>query len=54
VICKVISKAFAFRLGLVANRIIIPTYTAFIKGRFFPEQSFVLLDIVHEMKAKKM
>ena len=54
VVFKIISKAFASRLDPIANRIISPTQTAFLKGRCILDGALALLEIVHELKSKKM
>jgi hypothetical protein len=54
VIFKIVSKAMASRLDPIAHRIISPTQTAFIKGRFILDGALALLEIVHELKVKKL
>ena len=54
VVFKIISKAFASRLDPIANRIISPTQTAFLKGRCILDGALALLEIVHELKSKKL
>ena len=54
VIFKIISKAFASRLDPIANRIISPTQTAFLKGRFILDGALALLEVVHELKSNKL
>jgi hypothetical protein len=53
VIFKLISKAYAIRLSLVAHRVISTSQTAFIKGRLIHEGALALHEIVHELKVKK-
>jgi retron-type reverse transcriptase len=54
VIFKIISKVFASKLDPIANRIISPNQTAFIKGRFILDGILALHEIVHELKTKKL
>jgi hypothetical protein len=54
VIFKLISKAFAIRLSLVAHRVISQSETAFIKGRFIQDGPLALHKIIHELKTKKL
>ena len=54
VIFKIISKAFASRLDPIANRVISQTQTAFLKGRFILDGALALLEVVHELKSKKL
>ena len=51
VIFKIISKAFPSRLDHVANKVISPNQSAFIKGRFILDDALELHEIVHEMKS---
>jgi hypothetical protein len=53
VIFKFVPKAVANRLSLVANRIIAPTQTAFIKGRLILDGALSLHEIIHELKSRK-
>jgi hypothetical protein len=53
VIFKIISKAYATCLGHVANRIISPNHTAFIKGKKF-DGTLTLIEIVHELCVKEL
>ena len=54
VIFKIISKAFASRLDPIANRIISQTQTAFMKGRHIVDGALSLLEIIHELRVKKL
>ena len=54
VMFKIISKAFASRLDPVAHKIISPTQTAFMKGRFILDGALALIEIVHELKVKNL
>ena len=54
VIFKIISKAFASRLDPIANQIISPTQTAFMKGRNILDGALALLEVVHELRVKKL
>ena len=54
VVFKIISKAFASRLDPIANRVISPNQTAFIKGRYILDGALALHEIVHELKSKKL
>jgi hypothetical protein len=49
-----VSKAYATRLDPVANRIISPNQTAFIKGRNILDGPLALIEIIHEIKSKKL
>jgi hypothetical protein len=53
VIFKFVSKAVANRLSPVANKIIAPTQTAFIKGRIILDGALSLHEIIHEIKVRK-
>jgi hypothetical protein len=53
VIFKIVSKALATKLDPIANRIISPNQTAFIKGRFILDGVLALHEIVHELKVKR-
>jgi hypothetical protein len=54
VIFKIVSKAYASRLDPVANRIISPNQTVFIKGRNILYGPLSLIEIVHELRSKKL
>jgi hypothetical protein len=54
VIFKIISKAYASRLDPIANKVISPFQTAFIKGRNILDGSLALMEIVHELRVKKL
>jgi hypothetical protein len=54
VIFKLVSKAYAIRLSLVAHRTISPAQMAFIKGRFIQDGPLALHEIIHELKTKKL
>jgi exonuclease III len=53
VIFKFVSKAVATKLDPIANRVISPNQTAFIKGRFILDGVLALHELVHEVKSKK-
>jgi hypothetical protein len=53
VIFKIVSKAVAFKLDPIANRVISPNQTAFIKGRFILDGVLALHETVHEMRRQK-
>ena len=53
VIFKIVSKAFAYRLDPVANKIISPNQTTFIKGQYILDGALALHEILHELKSKK-
>jgi hypothetical protein len=53
VVFKIVSKALASKLDPIANRIISPNQTAFIKGRFILDGVLALHEIVHELKIRK-
>jgi hypothetical protein len=53
VILKIVSKAVATKLDPIANRIISPNQTAFIKGRFILDGVLALHETVHEMRTQK-
>jgi hypothetical protein len=53
VIFKFVSKAVANRLSPVANKVIAPTQTAFIKGRLILDGALSLHEIIHDIKVKK-
>ena len=50
---KIFTKVLANRLTSVANRIIEPSQSAFLPGRFILEGVVVLHETIHEMKRKK-
>jgi hypothetical protein len=54
VIFKIVSKAFAVRLDPIAHRIINLCQTTFIKGRNILDGSLALIEIVHELRKKKL
>jgi hypothetical protein len=54
VIFKFIAKAYAIRLGPLANRTIDRNQTAFIKGRCLHEGVLALHEISHELRVKKL
>jgi hypothetical protein len=54
VIFKIVSKAYTSRMDPVANRIIGPHQTAFIKGRNILDGPLALIEIIHEIKTKKL
>jgi hypothetical protein len=51
-IFKSVAKVVANRLSLVANHIIAPTQTAFIKDRLFLDGALSLHEIIHEIKTR--
>lgn len=51
---KILTKLLAVRLGLIIDRFIAHTQTAFIKDRFIMEGVVLLHETVHEMKVRKM
>jgi hypothetical protein len=53
VIFKIVSKCFASKLDPIANRVISPNQTTFIKGRFITDGVLALQEVVHELKVKK-
>jgi hypothetical protein len=53
VIFKMVSKAVATKLDPIANRVISPNQTSFIKGRFILDGILALHEVVHEVKAKR-
>ncbi|KAK1679993.1 hypothetical protein QYE76_040841 [Lolium multiflorum] len=54
VVFKIVAKAFASWLDPVANKIISPFQTAFIRGRNILEGPVALIEIVHELRVKKL
>ena len=50
---KIFTKVLANRLTTVANRIIEPSQSAFLPGRYILEGVVVLHETIHEMKRKK-
>jgi hypothetical protein len=54
VIFKIVSKAFAYRLDPIAHKTISLNQTAFIKGRNLLEGPLALIEIVHELRSKKL
>ncbi|KAK1693140.1 hypothetical protein QYE76_009837 [Lolium multiflorum] len=54
VIFKIISRAYASRLDPIANRVISPNQTAFIKGRNILEGPLALIEVIHELRSKKL
>jgi hypothetical protein len=54
VILKIIYKAYATRLDPIANKIINPNQTAFIKGRNILDGHLALIEIVHKIRATKL
>ena len=54
VVFKIVAKAFATKLDPIANRVISPNQTAFIKNRFILDGSLALLEIIHELRRKKL
>jgi hypothetical protein len=54
VIFKIISKVFAYRLDPVAHKTVSSNQTAYIKGRNLLEGPLALIEIVHELRSKKL
>uniref|UniRef100_A0A8R7U6C7 Reverse transcriptase domain-containing protein n=1 Tax=Triticum urartu TaxID=4572 RepID=A0A8R7U6C7_TRIUA len=50
---KICAKAYATRLTRVAQRVILKSQTAFLKGHNILEGPIALLEIVHKLKKKK-
>jgi hypothetical protein len=53
VIFKLVSKAYAIGLSLIAHRVISTSQSAFIKGHLIHEGALALHEIVHELKVRK-
>ena len=51
---KIFTKLIMDRLAKIAGRIISPSQTAFIKGRYILDGAVMLHEIVHELQTKKM
>ena len=51
---KIFTKLLMARLTTVADKIISPCQTAFIKGRYIMDGAVMLHEIVHELQTKKM
>jgi hypothetical protein len=54
VIFKIVSKTFASKLDPIANMIISPNQTDFIKGRLITDGVPALQEVIHELKVKKL
>jgi hypothetical protein len=54
VIFKIVSKCFASKIDPIANRIISPNQTVFIKGRLITDGVLALQEVIHELKVKKL
>jgi hypothetical protein len=54
VIFKLVAKAYAIRLSVVAHRTISLAQSAFIKGRFIQDGPLALHKIIHELMTKKL
>jgi hypothetical protein len=54
IVFKIVAKAYAYRLDPVANKIISPNQTAFIKGRNILDGPLALIKNIHELKSKKV
>jgi hypothetical protein len=50
----IISKSYATRLDPVDHRIVNPNESAFIKGRNILDGSLALIEIIHELRVKKI
>jgi hypothetical protein len=53
VIYKIFTKVATNRLGSVANKVVSPTQSAFIKGRIILEGVVILHETIHELHQKK-
>ena len=51
---KICAKAYASRLAPVAQRVISPSQTGFLRHRNILEGPLALLEIVHELKRTKL
>jgi hypothetical protein len=54
VIFKIISKTYATRLDPIADKIISPNQTAFIKGKNILDGPLALIETVNEIQARKL
>ena len=50
---KIFTKALANRLNIVVDKIIKPTQTTFMTGRYIMEGVVILHETIHELKRKK-
>jgi hypothetical protein len=53
VIFKIITKTYASKLDPIANRILSPNQTVFIKGRNILEGPLALMEIIHDIRKRK-
>jgi hypothetical protein len=53
VVFKIISKAYASKLDPIANMIVSPNQTMFIKGRNILEGPLALMEIIHDIRKRK-
>jgi hypothetical protein len=51
---KIITKVLSNRIGLVADRIVRPSQTAFMRGRNILEGVIILHESIHELQRKKL
>jgi hypothetical protein len=51
---KIFTKVLANRLTSVANRIVEPSQSAFLPGRYILEGVVILHETIHELKRKKI
>ena len=51
---KIFTKLLMGRLSSVAEKLISPSQTAFIKGRYIYDGAVMLHEVIHELKQKKM
>jgi hypothetical protein len=54
IIFKIVSKCYASKIDPIANRIVSPNQTAFIKGRLITDGVLALQEVIHELKVKKL
>jgi hypothetical protein len=54
IIFKIVSKCYASKIDPIANRIISPNQTTFIKGRLITDGVLALQEVIHELKVKKL
>jgi hypothetical protein len=53
-IFNIVSKSFATKIDPIANRIISPNQTTFIRGRFILDGVLALQEIFHELESKNL
>ena len=51
---KIFTKLLAYRLAKVIGKIISPSQTAFIKGRYIVDGAVMLHEIMHELQTKNL